>query len=89
MIVMELKKEFIKREIAGESFLVPIGKTICDSNGLYLLTELGTFIWDRLPEARDSRDILQAVLAEYEVDENIARADINEFLDKLRDMGIL
>ena len=89
MIGMELKKEFLKREVAGESFLVTIGKTVYDSNGLYLLTELGAFIWDLLPEARDSQDILQAVLAEYEVDENIARADIDEFLDKLRDMGIL
>ena len=89
MIGMELKKEFLKREVAGESFVVTIGKKKYDSKRLYLLKERGAFLLDRLPEARDSQDILQAVLAEYEVDANIARADVVEFLDKLRDMGIL
>lgn len=86
---MEIKKELLKREIAGESFLVPLGKTVYDTNGLYVLTELGAFIWDLLPDAKDADQIVTAILGEYEVDEATARADTLEFLDKLRDMGIL
>ena len=86
---MEIKKELLKREIAGESFLVPLGKTVYDTNGLYVLTELGAFIWDMLPDAEDPDQIVAAILEEYEVDEATARADTQEFLDKLRDMGIL
>lgn len=86
---MIIKKELLKREIGGESFLVPLGKTVYDSNGLFVLTELGAFIWDLLPQAQSEEDLLRAVLAEYEVDEATARADILSFLDKLKAMGIL
>lgn len=86
---MEIKKELLKREIAGESFLIPLGKTTYEANGLYALTELGGFIWDQLPQAESEEDILRAILAEYDVDEATARADLTEFLNKLRAMNIL
>ncbi len=86
---MIIKKELIKRDIAGEVFLVPLGKSMYDSNGLFILTELGAFIWDLLPNAEGEDDIVRAVLAEYEVDEATARADIQEFLKKLQDLEIL
>lgn len=86
---MIIKKELIKRDIAGEVFLVPVGKSMYDSNGLFILTELGAFIWELLPDAAGEDDIVTAVLKEYEVDEATARADIREFLKKLEDLGIL
>lgn len=86
---MKLKKELLKRELGGEYFLVPLGKTVYEANGLFVLTELGAFIWDLLPDAESEGDILQAILAEYEVEEATAKADLSEFLEKLRTMGIL
>lgn len=86
---MEIKKELLKREIGGECFLIPLGKTVYDSNGLFYLTELGAFIWDLLPEAQSEEDILRAVLSEYEVDESTAKEDIAQFIEKLRSMEIL
>lgn len=86
---MEIKKELLKREICGESFLVPLGRTVYESNGLFVLTELGAFIWDLLPQAKDGEEILRAVLETYDVDEATAREDIKKFLDKLRMMKIL
>ena len=44
------KKELIKRDIAGDTVLVPVGKTVMENNGLFILNELGAFIWDMLPE---------------------------------------
>ena len=86
---MKIKKELLKRQVGGESFLVPLGKTVYDSNGLFVLTELGDFIWDLLPEAESEEAILSRILEEYEVDEATARKDLTEFIDKLRNMGIL
>ena len=42
---MIIKKELIKREIAGDTILVPVGKTVLDANGLFVMNELGSFIW--------------------------------------------
>lgn len=86
---MKIKKKLLKREIAGECFLVPLGRTIYDSNGLFLLTELGGFIWDRLEAAENPEELLRAILEEYEVEEATARADLEEFLGKLRSLEIL
>ena len=86
---MRLKKELIRREIAGDVLLVPVGGTVLENNGLFALNELGAFLWDRLETAADEETLVQAVLAEYEVDESAARTDTAEFLQKLREMDIL
>lgn len=86
---MIIKKRLLKRVINKECFLVPLGKTVYDANGLFVLTELGEFIWDRLPQAESGEEILQAILAEYEVEEPVARKDLEAFLEKLRAMDIL
>lgn len=86
---MIIKKELIKREIAGDTILVPVGKSVYDSNGLFALNELAAFLWDLLPGAETEEDLCEAVLAEYEVSREDAAADIAEFLDKLKGMEIL
>ena len=86
---MQIKKELIKREIAGDTILVPVGKTVYDSNGLFALNELGAFIWDLLPQVNSAEEILAAVLAEYEVSADEAAADIADFLDKLKSLDII
>lgn len=86
---MIIKKELIKREIAGDTILVPVGKTVYDSNGLFMLNELGSFIWDLLPEAKDEAEICEAVLREYDVSDEVAAGDIAEFLQKLRNMDVI
>ena len=86
---MEIRKKLLKREIGGESFLVPLGKTVYDTNGLFVLAELGAFIWDLLPEAENEEEILAWILEKYEVDEDSAKADLIVFLQKLRKMEII
>ena len=86
---MIIKKELIKREIAGDTILVPVGKTVLDSNGLFMLNELGAFIWEILPRAESEEEICEAILAEYEVSpEEIAR-DVEDFLHQLKKMNIV
>lgn len=86
---MKIKKELIKREIAGDTILVPVGSAVYDSNGLFVLNELAAFIWDLLPQAETEDDICRAVMAEYEVGREEAARDIGEFLGRLRELGIL
>lgn len=86
---MKIKKQLIKREIAGDTILVPVGKTVYDSNGLFVLNELGAFIWDILPEVGSEAEVVERILAEYEVSEAEAKADTAQFFAKLREMGIV
>lgn len=86
---MKIKKELIKRDIAGETVLVPCGKTIYDSNGLFILNEVGAFLWERLETSESEDALLAALLEEYEVDADTARQDVCDFLNKLREMKII
>lgn len=86
---MKIKKELIKREIAGDTILVPVGKTVYDSNGLFVLNELGAFIWERLPNMETEAEICEAILAEYDVSKEEAARDVAEFMSKLRELKIL
>ncbi len=86
---MEFRKEFMKREIGGEFFLVPVGADINEEKGLFFLSELGAFIWGIIPTSETEADIVSAVLDEYEVDEETATTDVAEFISKLREMQIL
>ena len=62
---MKLKKELIRREIAGDVVLVPVGKTVYEANGLFILNDVGAFLWDKLPQAEDEEALLEAGLAGY------------------------
>ena len=86
---MQIKKELIKRQIAGETILVPVGKTVYDANGLFVLNELGAFIWDMLPQAESEEAICKAVLEEYDAAAEEVARDVAEFLETLRKMEVL
>lgn len=86
---MTIRYEFIKRDIAGEDFLVPVGDAAKKFPGMFALNELASFIWDKLPEAENAETIVAAILNEYDTDESTATADTAEFLGKLREMGIV
>ena len=86
---MIIKKELIEREIAGDTILVPVGKTVLDSNGLFALNELGAFIWHLLPAVETEAQIVSAVLAEYDVSAEEAAKDVAEFMNKLKEMNII
>ena len=86
---MKIKKELVKRDIAGDTVLVPVGKTVYDANGLFVLNDVGAFLWDHLTDADEAEDLVSAVLQEYEVSAEEARRDIVEFLDTLCKMEII
>ena len=86
---MKVDKEFVLREIAGDYVIIPIGRTVLSFNGLITVNEIGAFLWNLLQEDVTKEDLVAKVLDEYEVDEETAREDIQEFLDTLVRGGIL
>ena len=86
---MKFKKDFILRDIMGETILVPINESITVFNGLITINELGKFIWENLESSKDEEDLLHKILEEYEVEKSVAEKDLDEFLDKLRQVDII
>ncbi len=60
------------------------------SSGTFVtLNEVGAFLWDRIDGRRDLQAILDELLAEYEVDEPTARADVGRIVEELRKEGLV
>lgn len=86
---MKIDKQFILRKIAGDYVIIPTGRTTLDFNGLITVNEQGAFLWERLRQDVTEGELVDAILAEYEVDEATAAADVEEFLTILRQCGML
>ena len=77
---MKIKKDFIMREIDEEYLLIPANATALEFNGIITLNEVGAFIWKHLDECEPEAELVQVILKEYDVEEETARKDLEEFL---------
>lgn len=86
---MKISKEFILREIAGNYIVVPFGENAISFKAMITLNKTGVFLWKQLEEERTEEELLAAILEEYDIDCKIAKADIVQFIQKLKTNGIL
>ena len=84
---MILKKKFVKREIGGDYILVPVGQV--KFNGIITLNNIASFIWENYEKAKDEDELLGLILDEYEVERDVAKADLDEFLGQLKEAEII
>ena len=86
---MKVDKDFLLREIAGEYIIIPTGSAALEFNGLISVNEVGVSIWKMLQNDVTLDELVAGILAEYDVEESVAREDIMEFLDRLQSVGML
>ena len=86
---MQIKQQFVIREVAGDYLLIPSGKSALDLNGMITTNEVGATIWKELPNVESEEALVARIMAEYEADEAQVRADVHEFLKQLRRMEIV
>lgn len=80
---MRINKEFVLREIAGDYVIIPTGQTVLEFNGLITVNEVGVVLWNMLQNEVTEDQLVEGILKEYDVEEEVAREDIREFLDRL------
>ncbi len=87
---MKIKNGFVVEKVGGKYLAVAVGKRADEFNALIRMNGTGAFLWGLLAERDMSRDeLLSAMLTEYEVDEERAKADIVAFEKSLRTAGLL
>lgn len=86
---MKIKEDFLLRKVADCHVVVPVGKATVDFNGMMNLNETGAFLWEKLENDTTKEELLKAMLDEYEVPEDIAKKDIDNFITKLKDGNLL
>lgn len=86
---MEIKKEVILRSVAGEHMLIPVGETVFEYNGIFMITESGKFLWNNIVNGADEKELIDLLKKEYGIDYDTASADVNEFIEMLKAFGIV
>ena len=89
MTEMEIKKQVVLRSVAGEFMLIPVGETVFEYNGIFMLTESGKFLWENIEKGAEADQLKQLLMAEYDIDSETASADVEDFIEMLRAFGII
>ena len=84
---MKIKKGFVLRVVGGENVVVPVGEMSKTFHGMINLNATGAFMWKFFSEERTLEEGVAALLAEYDVDEERARADVEKFMNAVMKNG--
>ena len=85
---MKLKDGFLMRSVAGQTVVLPTGGDL-DLNTMITLNDTGAFLWEHLETETSEAALVEALLAEYDVDKATAEAAVTAFVQKLESNGFL
>ena len=85
---MKLKSGLLLRQVAGENVVLSVGGEV-DIKGMLTLNDTGVTLWKCLENGAEMSDLVAALLAEYDVDEQTAAAHVEVYVNKLKELGLL
>lgn len=80
---------FVHRKVAGNDVLISVGKNVANFNGYISLNSTASFLWDSMSTPRTERQLIQALVEEFEVTEQTACMDLQEFLSLLKENSMI
>lgn len=86
---MKLKFDFAVREIVGEYVMVPLGQGALEFSGMISTSETGAMLVEALKKNVSRQELLEMILTQYEIDEESAASDLDDFLAQLRKLNLL
>ena len=84
---MKIKNGFVVRKVGGESVVVPVGEMSKTFHGMINLNDTGAFLWNFFTKEHSVDEGVQALLGEYDVEEQIARAEVERFVTIIQENG--
>lgn len=84
-----IKKDYMLREVAGHHIVVAIGQASKEFRGIINLNSTGAFLWKKLQTPTSTKELIEHLLNEYEVDEMTAKNDVEAFLEALQEANLL
>lgn len=86
---MIIRPDFEVVDMAGEYVAVPIGQEAASFNGVVALNEAAAFLLKSMKCHKTKEELVKILMTEYEVDPIVAEKDIDAFLKKMLDMGVI
>ena len=88
---MRIKEGFEIQNVCGEHIIVPAGADNIDYSRIISLNETAAYLWENLAtkDAFTTDDMAALLLAEYEVEESIAREDCTLIVERWKEMELI
>ena len=86
---MKIKEGFVLREVAGNHVVIAVGKATQTFNGMIQLNQTGALLFSLLEKGCEQKDLVEAMIKEYEIDVQTAEQDVSEFVDSLKEANLL
>lgn len=86
---MKIKEGFLLRQVGDNHIVVPVGAQTVDFRCMITLNEVGAFLWQKMAADCTVTDLVDAILAEYDVTADVATADVERFVAALREKSLL
>lgn len=86
---MKVNKKYIFRKVAKEHLLIPTGEVALKIKGLVAMSESGSMLYQMLQTGCTKEELVAALKAEYDVSLEVARQDVEAFLEQMRQLEML
>lgn len=87
---MRTKQGFRLRELGGDYILIGESAELVNFNNIISLNEAAAYLWQAVQDKEfDVETLTQLLLAEYEVEEDIARKDAQATINDWQKIGIV
>lgn len=87
---MKINPIYKVRKVAGENIILLQGKTSEDLTRVVAFNDSALLMWNELTGKEFSLDdAVQVLMDNYEVEESVARADAQKWIDNIRENNLL
>jgi hypothetical protein len=82
--IVVMVRNQVSSDLGGEAVILHLA-----SGTYYSLNEVGAHIWSLLQRPRQVREIVESIVAEYDVDREQCAVDVHRLLDMLAREGLI
>lgn len=86
---MKQNPDFILRSVADTKLLVPVGAAAVQFAGMVTVNDTSAWLWEQLRTEQTPETLVSAMLTRYDVDEETARRDVEQFVASLTEIGAI
>jgi hypothetical protein len=87
--VVSQSPSIVTRKTGNEYVLVPVANNIADMNSVFTLNETVAFLWEMIDGKKTVKDLIDAMISEYDVNEETATEDVLSFIEEMSKYLIL
>lgn len=88
-VVRTRSREFVTRQIAEETLIVPVAGGVGDLDAIYTLNEVAARIWKSVDRPTSVERIVDEISREFDVTHEEATRDVVQFLGALEAAGLV